>query len=81
MSWNELSPNDTRSCRGFGPPGAGGANLLGILRHEGMRALWVGAGPRVARRTVQMAMTWAMYEELMLMIQRQDASLGGMLSR
>jgi hypothetical protein len=63
----------------LGPPGAGGANLLGIVRHEGVRALWVGASPRVARRTVQMAMTWAMYEELMLIV--QQASLGGVLSR
>ena len=54
--------------------GAGGASLLGILRNEGVRALWVGAGPRVARRTVQMAMTWAMYEELVQYISSQEAA-------
>lgn len=57
-----------------GSAGAGGASLLGILRNEGVRALWVGAGPRVARRTVQMAMTWAMYEELVQYISSQEAA-------
>ena len=29
---------------------------------RGMRALWVGSTPRIARRTLQQALTWSLYE-------------------
>eukprot|EP00238_Polyblepharides_amylifera_P010059 CAMPEP_0196590768 /NCGR_PEP_ID=MMETSP1081-20130531/67483_1 /TAXON_ID=36882 /ORGANISM="Pyramimonas amylifera, Strain CCMP720" /LENGTH=292 /DNA_ID=CAMNT_0041913961 /DNA_START=326 /DNA_END=1204 /DNA_ORIENTATION=- len=39
-------------------------SLMGIARNEGFKALWVGVGPRVLRRTLQTAITWSLYEEL-----------------
>lgn len=34
----------------------------GIVAEEGIRALWVGSLPRIARRTLQQAVTWSLYE-------------------
>ena len=45
--------------------GAGKApaiSLLNILKEEGIQALWVGSLPRVARRTLQQAITWSMFD-------------------
>ena len=45
--------------------GAGKApaiSLLNILKEEGIQALWVGSLPRVARRTLQQAITWSMVD-------------------
>lgn len=36
--------------------------FAGIVKHEGVRALWVGSLPRIARRTLQQAVTWSLYE-------------------
>jgi solute carrier family 25 protein 38 len=33
-----------------------------VVADEGIRALWVGSLPRIARRTLQQAMTWSLYE-------------------
>lgn len=35
-----------------------------IIAEEGMRALWVGSLPRIARRTLQQAVTWSLYEHI-----------------
>mmetsp|Transcript_69 Transcript_69/g.135 ORF Transcript_69/g.135 Transcript_69/m.135 type:complete len:327 (-) Transcript_69:1342-2322(-) len=37
-------------------------SLRGIIAEEGIRALWVGSLPRIARRTIQQAVTWSLYE-------------------
>jgi len=37
-------------------------SLRGIVAEEGLRALWVGSLPRIARRTIQQAVTWTLYE-------------------
>ena len=42
---------------------AGGtANLAKLVREEGVRTLWVGSTPRIARRTLQQAVTWSLFE-------------------
>jgi hypothetical protein len=33
-----------------------------IVAEEGVKALWVGSMPRIARRTLQQAVTWSLYE-------------------
>lgn len=33
-----------------------------IIAEEGVKALWVGSFPRIARRTLQQAVTWSLYE-------------------
>jgi solute carrier family 25 protein 38 len=33
-----------------------------IARQEGVLALWSGIAPRIARRTLQQAMTWTLFE-------------------
>jgi len=38
--------------------------LKGILRQEGVLALFSGIAPRIARRTLQQAITWTMFEAL-----------------
>ena len=40
----------------------GATSFRRILAEEGMRALWVGSTPRIARRTLQQALTWSLYE-------------------
>ena len=35
-----------------------------IVRQEGLLALWSGITPRIARRTLQQAMTWTLFEFL-----------------
>jgi len=37
-------------------------SLFNILKEEGVQALWVGSLPRVARRTLQQAITWSMFD-------------------
>ena len=37
-------------------------SLTKIIKEEGWRALWVGSLPRVARRTVQQAITWSLFD-------------------
>jgi hypothetical protein len=39
-------------------------SLVRIVREEGVRALWVGSTPRIARRTLQQAVTWSLYEHI-----------------
>lgn len=39
-------------------------SLMRIVREEGVRALWVGSTPRIARRTLQQAVTWSLYEHI-----------------
>ena len=36
--------------------------MADIVRREGLLALWSGITPRVARRTLQQAMTWTLFE-------------------
>lgn len=36
--------------------------LRDIVRTEGIGALWSGITPRIARRTLQQAMTWTLFE-------------------
>ena len=36
--------------------------LREIVRQEGVKALWSGITPRIARRTLQQAMTWSLFE-------------------
>ena len=36
--------------------------IADIVRQEGVRALWSGITPRIARRTLQQAMTWTLFE-------------------
>jgi solute carrier family 25 protein 38 len=38
--------------------------LREIVRQEGLSALWSGITPRLARRTLQQAMTWSLFEFL-----------------
>ena len=38
--------------------------LSDIVRQEGIGALWSGITPRIARRTLQQAMTWTLFEFL-----------------
>ena len=38
--------------------------LMEIVRQEGVGALWSGITPRIARRTLQQAMTWTLFEFL-----------------
>ena len=53
---------------GGGGAAAGGRALAtgyaSIVRQEGMRALWTGVTPRIARRTLQQGMTWTIFEWL-----------------
>jgi len=37
-------------------------SLTKIIKEEGFRALWVGSLPRLARRTVQQAITWSLFD-------------------
>ena len=48
------------ALEGGGKPPA--ISLLKIVREEGVRALWIGSLPRVARRTFQQAITWTMFD-------------------
>lgn len=36
--------------------------IADIVRQEGVLALWSGITPRIARRTLQQAMTWTLFE-------------------
>ena len=36
--------------------------MADIVRQEGLLALWSGITPRLARRTLQQAMTWTLFE-------------------
>ena len=36
--------------------------IADIVRQEGLQALWSGLTPRIARRTLQQAMTWTLFE-------------------
>lgn len=38
--------------------------MADIVREEGLQALWSGITPRIARRTLQQAMTWTLFEYL-----------------
>jgi solute carrier family 25 protein 38 len=38
--------------------------MADIVRQEGVLALWSGITPRLARRTLQQAMTWTLFEAL-----------------
>jgi solute carrier family 25 protein 38 len=40
----------------------GTASLAKLVREEGVRTLWVGSTPRIARRTLQQAVTWSLFE-------------------
>ena len=40
----------------------GTVSLAKLIAEEGARALWVGSAPRVARRTLQQAVTWSLFE-------------------
>eukprot|EP00899_Mesostigma_viride_P015459 jgi/Mesvir1/23914/Mv10692-RA.1 len=46
-------------------------SILSILRREGLGALYVGVVPRVIKRTLQAAITWTVYEELLSLVDRQ----------
>lgn len=43
-----------------------GQNVQSLsIRKDGISALWLGAGPRIARRACQQAITWTTYEQLL----------------
>ena len=42
--------------------GAASASLAKLVAEEGVRVLWVGSTPRIARRTLQQAVTWSLFE-------------------
>ena len=42
----------------------GAASLAKLVKEEGVRALWVGSTPRIARRTLQQAVTWSLFEHI-----------------
>ena len=48
------------ALQGSGKPPA--VSLMKIVSEEGVRALWIGSLPRVARRTFQQAITWTMFD-------------------
>jgi solute carrier family 25 protein 38 len=50
------------SAQGNGRASAPALSMASIVREEGIRALWVGSLPRVARRTIQQAITWSMFD-------------------
>ena len=50
------------SAQGIGRASAPALSMASIVREEGIRALWVGSLPRVARRTIQQAITWSMFD-------------------
>ena len=39
------------------------AEVRSILASEGPRGLWLGLGPRVAKRALSTAVTWTLFEE------------------
>jgi solute carrier family 25 protein 38 len=47
----------------------GGASIVSVLQHiatsQGYKGLLVGAAPRILKRTLQTALVWTLYEELM----------------
>jgi solute carrier family 25 protein 38 len=55
----------TRMQLGLGAAGGGSLALLrGIFAAQGARGLLAGAAPRMAKRTMQTALVWTLYEEL-----------------
>jgi solute carrier family 25, member 38 len=44
------------------PPPPLPTSYAAIVRQEGLRALWTGVTPRIARRTLQQGMTWTIFE-------------------
>ena len=59
----------TRVQLGFAAKEAGGRSTISVLQHvlasQGYKGLLVGAGPRIIKRTLQTALVWTLYEELM----------------
>ena len=47
----------------------GGASIISVLQHiaasQGYKGMLVGAAPRILKRTLQTALVWTLYEELM----------------
>lgn len=50
-----------------GASASGGAwqTFRAVVRSGGPGALWTGAGPRIAKRSLQTALVWTLYEELL----------------
>ena len=53
---------------------AGPKTLIDIAKREGLSSLYVGVGPRVMRRTLQMAMTWSIFEEIVALVETSLAT-------
>ena len=49
-------------------------SFRGIVQQEGFRGLWTGLVPRVARRTLQQALTWTLFEHLVAAFGGEDPS-------
>ena len=74
----------TRMQLNLGSVGGGGAGAapqttLGVFRQvlseHGVRGLLAGAAPRVAKRTLQTALLWTLYEELYPALTRVSEAL------
>jgi solute carrier family 25 protein 38 len=55
----------------------GATSFAKIAREEGFRALWVGSIPRIARRTLQQAVTWSLYEHISTALGGTSVTGGG----
>jgi solute carrier family 25 protein 38 len=57
------------SVTGAGGGVRGGASIVRVLQHiaasQGYKGMLVGAAPRILKRTLQTALVWTLYEELM----------------
>lgn len=57
------------SATGAGGGVRGGASIVSVLQHiaasQGYKGMLVGAAPRILKRTLQTALVWTLYEELM----------------
>jgi len=50
------------TAQGVGLTGRPATSFVKIIQQEGVGALWVGSLPRVARRTIQQAITWSLFD-------------------